>query len=211
MPVLPPHNQHSQRQLSQNPGNSVPIPGVVPGITDTADTMHAGHHHLEFVRQVFFDDLDSNPVVGTHEGSQGGVLVGPSGTGPEHHSSIHGGPADFADPAVMAPLRSSGGVPPRRRPTKPRIFQLSETEKKARHNAHTRSSRLRIDNGLDRLKQTLKKVRPTLKLSKKADIVDEAVRLICESHDIPLANDDEDHVVSQQDPVDAVGASSMSV
>jgi hypothetical protein len=63
---------------------------------------------------------------------------------------------------------------------------MSETQKRARHNEHTRSSRLRIDQGLGKLKRTLKRVRPTLKLTKKADIVDEAVKLICEANAIAV-------------------------
>lgn len=60
----------------------------------------------------------------------------------------------------------------------PRMNLLSEMEKRARHNAHTRSSRLRVDKGLNRLKEILKKARPELKLNKKADVVDAAYDFI---------------------------------
>jgi hypothetical protein len=101
-------------------------------------------------------------------------------------------PGEFvaADPGLIPPLRLGGSRVKRQQ--KPRVLQLSDREKKARHNAHTRSSRLRIDNGLERLKDTLRKVRPGLKLNKKADIVDEAVRLICETHNLPISEDDDD-------------------
>lgn len=55
---------------------------------------------------------------------------------------------------------------------------MSEKEKKDRHNAHTRSSRLRIDKGLQALKDALLKCNPNLRMNKKADIVEAAVKFV---------------------------------
>lgn len=67
--------------------------------------------------------------------------------------------------------------------SRPRPNTLTEHEKRARHNAHTKSSRLRIDRGLERLKDALKKARPEVKLNKKADIVDAAVNYVLETYE----------------------------
>lgn len=66
----------------------------------------------------------------------------------------------------------------RRARTKPRGVQLTDRERKERHNEHTRSSRLRIDEGLKKLRNALLKVNPALKLTKKADIVEEAFNFV---------------------------------
>jgi len=64
--------------------------------------------------------------------------------------------------------------------SRPRTHSLTEKEKRERHNAHTKSSRLRIDRGLGRLAVQLKRMFPDSKLTKKADIVDAAERLIAD-------------------------------
>jgi hypothetical protein len=146
---------------------------------------------------------------------------GDTGVLPQHPHSAPAGEYVSADPGLIPPLKL-GSTTARPKRGKVRVVQLSETEKKARHNAHTRSSRLRIDNGLDRLKSTLRKVRPGLKLSKKADIVDEAVRLICETHNLQMSEEDDDDDEDGQDQPHVqghgdgdgdgeVGGSSMSV
>jgi hypothetical protein len=182
-------------------------------VAELPDGIHA-NQHFDFVRQGgFFDELEANPVCSTGEGASGSGIGALSPT--EHHAGSSGLVAEFGgdhSSAAGASLsRSNSLMTARRRATKNRMYHLSETEKKARHNAHTRSSRLRIDNGLDRLKHTLKKVRPSLKLTKKADIVDEAVRIIRETHDLPVTEEEDAGTPPSQDHVETGGASSMSV
>jgi hypothetical protein len=190
------------------------MPPIVPG--ELGDAIHPSHP-FEFGRPGgFFDDLDNNHVVSTGEGPSGSVLVGQSST--EHHGTGSGMEAEYdgdhAGGAAGSFPRSNSAINARRRATKNRMYHLSETEKKARHNTHTRNSRLRIDEGLDRLKRTLKKVRPSLKLTKKADIVDEAVRIIREMHALPSSSrneGDEERSAPSQDPGENGGASSRSM
>jgi hypothetical protein len=187
------------------------MPPIVPG--ELGDAIHPSHP-FEFGRPGgFFDDLDNNHVVSTGEGPSGSVLVGQSST--EHHGTGSGMEAEYdgdhAGGAAGSFPRSNSAINARRRATKNRMYHLSETEKKARHNTH---SRLRIDEGLDRLKRTLKKVRPSLKLTKKADIVDEAVRIIREMHALPSSSrneGDEERSAPSQDPGENGGASSRSM
>ena len=126
----------------------------------------------------------------------GGIVSGPSGMlGTQalgNVSSAVGGQAGLGGPGGFVDGQDAGRYAQQRRPrTRARLYQLTEKEKKERHNAHTRSSRLRIDRGLDRLKSTLKKVKPQLKLNKKADIVDEADKLIREFRNLPPDSDQE--------------------
>lgn len=73
-----------------------------------------------------------------------------------------------------------------------RAQQMTESQRKKRHNEHTRASRSRIDRGLERLKAVIKKVRPQQKVNKKADVLHEAVKLLKEGFHLPkTASDDE--------------------
>lgn len=69
-------------------------------------------------------------------------------------------------------------MPVRSQRMKARGQALTEAQRKARHNEHTRSSRLRIDEGLKRLKAALLRADPELRLQKKADIVEEAIKIV---------------------------------
>lgn len=148
---------------------------------------------------------------GAHAHHQSPLVGGPPAQLQHAPHSAPTGATEFGHPNVIPPLKLAPRV---KRSSKARVAQLTLTEKKARHNQHTRSSRLRIDNGLDRLKGTLKKVRPNLKLNKKADIVDEAVKLICETHNLPVPATEEDEAppggLGQQDGGEH-GGSSLSV
>lgn len=76
--------------------------------------------------------------------------------------------------------------------TRTRSQQMTESERKQRHNQHTRASRSRIDRGLERLKSVIRKVRPQQKVTKKADVLHEAVKLLEERfHLTPTESDDE--------------------
>lgn len=73
-----------------------------------------------------------------------------------------------------------------------RAQQMTESQRKQRHNEHTRASRSRIDRGLERLKAVIKKVRPQQKVNKKADVLHEAVRLLKEGFHLPRTESDDE-------------------
>ena len=69
---------------------------------------------------------------------------------------------------------------------------MTESQRKQRHNEHTRASRSRIDRGLERLKSVIRKVRPHQKVTKKADVLQEAVKLLKEGFRLPPTDSDEE-------------------
>lgn len=73
-----------------------------------------------------------------------------------------------------------------------RAQQMTESQRKKRHNEHTRASRSRIDRGLERLKAVIQKVRPERPVNKKADVLQEAVKLLKESYRLPPTESDEE-------------------
>lgn len=73
-----------------------------------------------------------------------------------------------------------------------RSQQMTESQRKQRHNEHTRASRSRIDRGLERLKNVIRKVRPHQKVTKKADVLQEAVKLLKEGYRLPATESDEE-------------------
>lgn len=73
-----------------------------------------------------------------------------------------------------------------------RSQQMTESQRKQRHNEHTRASRSRIDKGLERLKSVIRKVRPHQKVTKKADVLQEAVKLLKEGFRLPATESDEE-------------------
>lgn len=79
-----------------------------------------------------------------------------------------------------------------------RAPQMTESERKQRHNEHTRASRSRIDKGLERLKAVIKKVRPQQKVNKKADVLHEAVRLLKEGFHLPRTESDDERDEQQE-------------
>lgn len=76
--------------------------------------------------------------------------------------------------------------------TRSRSQQMTESQRKQRHNEHTRASRSRIDRGLERLKNTIRKVQPDQKVTKKADVLQVAVKLLKEGYRLPATESDEE-------------------
>lgn len=79
-----------------------------------------------------------------------------------------------------------------------RAQQMTESQRKQRHNEHTRASRSRIDRGLERLKAVIKKVRPQQKVNKKADVLHEAVKLLKEGFRLPRTESDDERDEHQE-------------
>ncbi len=133
--------------------------------------------NMTFVQQ-WLGDVDAG---GAHHSSTHGALHALTNgeTEPGAGNTIDGGMlmGDYGDDGALRRFANRGRLPRSR----PRPNTLTEFEKRARHNAHTKSSRLRIDRGLERLKDALKKARPEVKLNKKADIVDAAVKYVLET------------------------------
>lgn len=129
------------------------------------------------------------PSIPSGTGYSGSILHGipgvgaPSGLG---NPALVGGAHDISD--TLDPDRRHTQRRPRQ--TRGRNQQMTEQQRKQRHNEHTRASRVRIDKGLESLKRTLKLVRPQLKLGKKADVVYEAVKLIKEGFNLPPTESD---------------------
>lgn len=122
----------------------------------------------------------------------------PTGLG---SAAIVGGASEIAE-ALGVDRGAAKGFPMQRRirPT-PRVRsqQMTESQRKQRHNEHTRASRSRIDRGLERLKNTIRKVRPNQKVSKKADVLQEAVKLLKEGFRLPPTESDEERDDPPQD------------
>lgn len=114
------------------------------------------------------------------------------------NAAITGGASEIAET-----LGIDRKMPPhqRRVRTVPRVRsqQMTESQRKQRHNEHTRASRSRIDKGLERLKNTIKKLKPHQKVTKKADVLQEAVKLLKEAYRLPVTESDEEREEPPQD------------
>lgn len=129
------------------------------------------------------------------------------------NAAIVGGASEIAEVLGVGP--SGGGVVGKmgqtqgqcrnriRQLPRTRSQQMTDSQRKQRHNEHTRASRSRIDRGLERLKSVIRKVRPNQKVSKKADVLQEAVKLLKEGFRLPATESDEEKQDAQE--------SSMSV
>lgn len=126
---------------------------------------------------------------------------------PQPHSAPSPMPTVVMTPSTMGNAAIVGGAseivealsverkcaPRRLRPmSRSRAQQMTEVQRKQRHNEHTRASRSRIDRGLERLKSVIKKVRPHQKVTKKADVLQEAVKLLKEGFRLPPTESDEE-------------------
>ena len=137
--------------------------------------------------------ISNLPIQGMAPG-QGAPLHGvPGFGGPTSlgNAAISGGASEIAETLVL----DRKGAPHQRRVrpvARMRNQQMSESQRKQRHNEHTRASRSRIDKGLDRLKKTLRKVKPQLKVTKKADVLQEAVKMIKEGYRLPPTESDDE-------------------
>lgn len=133
----------------------------------------------------------STSVQGSMHAYGGGAGVG--------NAAIEGGASEIAE--ALASDRKLGvvggnsgvGVQRRLRPMpRSRSQQMTESQRKQRHNEHTRASRSRIDKGLERLKNTIRKVQPDQKVTKKADVLQVAVKLLKEGYRLPATESDEE-------------------
>lgn len=107
------------------------------------------------------------------------------------------GPGDVMD-GITNEGKTMGFQHKMRPMTRSRAQQMTESQRKQRHNEHTRASRSRIDRGLDRLKAVIKKVRPEQKVSKKADVLHEAVKLLKEGFHLPRTESDDERDEPQE-------------
>lgn len=124
------------------------------------------------------------------------AFAGGAGVG---NAAIEGGASEIAE--ALAAERKVGvvagnpgvGVQRRMRAMpRSRTQQMTESQRKQRHNEHTRASRSRIDKGLERLKNTIRKVQPDQKVTKKADVLQVAVKLLKEGYRLPATESDEE-------------------
>lgn len=128
-------------------------------------------------------------------GSGGGA--GSSLLGGGMSSGGGGGPTDLGE--GVGDISKMGGFQRKMRPmSRTRAQQMTESQRKQRHNEHTRASRSRIDRGLERLKAVIKKVRPQQKVNKKADVLHEAVKLLKEGFHLPTTESDEERDEPQE-------------
>lgn len=111
--------------------------------------------------------------------------------------SLGGGASDLTE--GMSDERKLSGFQRKIRPmARTRAQQMTESQRKQRHNEHTRASRSRIDRGLERLKAVIKKVRPQQKVNKKADVLHEAVKLLKEGFRLPATESDDEQNEPQE-------------
>lgn len=124
-----------------------------------------------------------------------GAFGAPTGLG---NAAIAGGASEIAE-TLGIDRRAPTAQRRVRAVQRPRSQQMTESQKKQRHNEHTRASRSRIDKGLERLKNTIRKVKPHQKVTKKADVLQEAVKIIKEGYRLPATESDEEREEPPQD------------
>lgn len=105
------------------------------------------------------------------------------------NASIVGGASELVEGLSIDRKCASRRLP---HSSRSRAQQMTESQRKQRHNEHTRASRSRIDRGLERLKSVIKKVKPHQKVTKKADVLQQAVKLLKESFRLPPTESDEE-------------------
>lgn len=121
-------------------------------------------------------------------------MHGVHGFGPSTNmgnAAIVGGASEIAE-ALAADRKVSQCQRRMRAMPRSRSQQMTESQRKQRHNEHTRASRSRIDRGLERLKNTIRKVQPDQKVTKKADVLQVAVKLLKEGYRLPATESDEE-------------------
>lgn len=174
-----PHPPNNPNDPQSNP--SAPEGNTLAGVDSITGAMMPGVASISNL---------ALPGIGTG-GMPGAPTFAPAaGAANVSNAAIVGGASEIAD--VIAGNDRRHVNRRMRNVTRTRSQQMTEIERKQRHNEHTRASRSRIDRGLERLKSTIKKVQPDQKVTKKADVLQVAVKLLKEGYRLPATESDEE-------------------
>lgn len=198
------HGFFDEFPQEDNAGNSGLPPPHVAQDSDQGNTLAGvdsitGHLGMQGVPTI--SNLPLPGISGSQNSLHGVAGFGtPANLG---NAAIVGGATEIAE--VLGVERTRGAPFQRRMRAVPRARNqhMTESQRKQRHNEHTRASRSRIDRGLERLKNTISKIRPHQKVTKKADVLQEAVKLLKEGFRLPATESDDE----REEPQD----SSLSV